>query len=581
MNNDKEHAEMLAEYFTTLFGPDERVHIFPMLAGGKDNFMAHIDDIDEFVGGKRVKYWGYDWDDKNPETNQVQKWMPIIVTKPFCRKASSKSVKIIPHLRELSDVGYDIFFCINPLSCSTRCTQTVRKVSHILLECDNPDISITTQRETLMKYKDVFSAITFSGNKSLHAILQIVPPLWNPHCLNWEQIRYMGPRKKAPEWNEPQRIAQYWIDTLLTDKLPVDIGAANDYTRLSRVPGFPHSKTGKIAQIEYLNPNASYSTRILASEGDWDNDFGANYDNERKTIYLVNSDTNSPNANVTVNVNINSDININIDNINHISLSKDNSITQNPDIRGDRRGREKKREREGPTKTDVMHICLSEGIEVTFLDEIRHYEKLKMNGIESRYIRRTLHPIIYRVANILGWTEYEMIGEWRDIVSINPNNINCTVDVAVYEFMECYRKGKPSGYYLPDCTRLPQLNDFHMKALRKRLKAEGCPRVTGACNIIENVLWESIRELPAKCVDGNLGISSRELQAACRRYKEPFGWMIDRNIIRVTNPSYSAGRATRKYRVNIPLLLYWLGFRNEELAWNLAAGGMLWDELAA
>ncbi len=121
MITDEEHAEMLAEFFTTLFGPDERVHIFPMLAGGVHKFMGQINEIDEFVCGKQVKYWGYDWKDKNPETMNVQKWMPIRVPKPFSRNASSKSVKIIPTLRALSDAGYDLFFCINPLTGNSLC----------------------------------------------------------------------------------------------------------------------------------------------------------------------------------------------------------------------------------------------------------------------------------------------------------------------------------------------------------------------------------------------------------------------------------------------------------------------------
>ncbi len=425
---DEEHAEMLAEFFTTLFGPDERVHIFPMLAGGRDKFMEKINDIDEYVGGKQVKYWGYDWEDNNSETMNIQKWVPIKVTKPFSRKASSKSTKIIPHLRALSDLGYDMFFCINPLSCQNRCQLTVQKASHILLECDAPDIPVENQFELLMKHKDVFASITFSGSKSLHALLQIDPPLWNPNRLKWQQLRYIDKNKKTPDWTEYLEISQYLIDQLAKDGLPVDRPAANDYTRLSRLPGYLNWKTGNLSEIRYLNPKALFSVDCYKSDMAWDNDFGS---------FCMPNDV--PNDVLEADI---LDNDVLFKDIIPISVSGNESENGLSGLRGG--GLVKRKRKVNTATTNVMHIRNPKSQKKTFLDDLKQYDNLKINGIQSRHMRLNLHPIMFRVSRLLGMTEDEMIGEWRNIVSINPCNIGFSVDKAIEDFMKGYQKGKPA-----------------------------------------------------------------------------------------------------------------------------------------
>ena len=145
---DKEHAEMLAEFFTTLFRPDERVWIFPGLKVRKDaELVEKAKSLPEEVAGKKTKYLTI-----NPPKG-IECDEPIWVAKrfldPFQRKASSTDTRVLPKLRRLSELGYNIFFAINPLSCPKRCQKAVRKAAHILLECDDKEVSIEQQMEIL------------------------------------------------------------------------------------------------------------------------------------------------------------------------------------------------------------------------------------------------------------------------------------------------------------------------------------------------------------------------------------------------------------------------------------------------
>lgn len=569
---DKEHAEMLAEFFTTLFRPDERVWIFPGLKVRKDaELVEKAKSLPEEVAGKTTKYLTI-----NPPKG-IECDEPIWVAKrfldPFQRKASSTDTRVLPKLRRLSELGYNIFFAINPLSDSRRCQKTVREAAHILLECDDKKVSIEQQMEILQQYQDSFASITFSGGKSLHALLHFTPTMKNWRCVNWKEARYLEKGETSFEWDQYRKIAHHWIDKLAQDGLKVDTAAAVDCSRVSRVPGFPHSETGKLSDVRFLNPNAGFNYNHFFSDLDWEENYRSMIEGEelkRTTISMSNEAVSKPDSIDQLDTLDNID-NIVIDHTSsQLSLSnKDISLEVSPVV---------VKPESITAKTNVMHM---EGRRESFLDDLSKYERLKKEGIPFRHIRRKLHPVVFKAARILGMPKEEMAAEWLRIVSMNPENIGCSPEEAVEDLIRAYEKGRRCGIYLPDCSILPDLDPIRLKTLSNKLKDEGCRYVHGVCKIIEKVLWNSVRSLPRQCVTGKLGIRATELQAVCRLYTKPFGWMMDKYLVVLTDDLYISGMKTRQYKVNIPLLLHWLGFSTDELNWEKAAKCCPWEGIAA
>lgn len=564
---DQEHADMLAKYFTALFGPEETIHIYPTLTHGMDRLVEQIESVDEVVGSKEIKYQNYDWDKYTLGEPIKWAWFPIRQTKPFSRKASVRHTRLIRHLKALTDVGYDIFFSINPLTGIRRCQKTVRQAYHVLLESDDESMSIDEQLAILKPYSQHFSAITYSGGKSLHALLRIRPEPCNPHRVNWREARDLKDGDTSCDWQEYRDIAQYWIEKLKEDGLNVDGCAAVDCSRVSRVPGFPHSKTGQSSEVLLLNASAEFNYDRFRSQQDWDSNFkplllGASVE---PTIERKEPD-------------------INVNNSKYSSASYNEDLFINKSINSDKSGPNQPIVVSCVSNTAMTNVMHMGNPKRCFLDDLVDFEGLLKNGIPARHTRRGFHPIVFRACRILGMTEDEMIKRWERIISIAPNNIGCTTEEAVADFITEWKKGKAMPIYLPDCTCLPDLDDAHLKTLRQKLTDERCPNAYGACRIIEKVLWDQIRQLPRQCTEGSLGIRSRELQAVSKRYTKPFGWMKQARLVTMTDDNFSfigSRKRTRKYRVNIPLLLCWLGFKSEELTWSKASGESSWDELAA
>jgi len=574
---DKEHAEMLAKFFTTLFGPDERVYIYPTVTRDRDQFAERINDLNEIVGGRQVKYEGHDWD--NTEAGDVPElaWKPIFQTKPFTRKASATGVSLIADLTALSAVGYEIYFSINPLTDRKRCQKTVRQAYHVLLECDEmpPD----DQMEIFGRHKDVFSAITFSGGKSMHALLKLDPPPWNDQRVDWRVARDLGDGDTRCEWAEYDAIAEHWIEKLKAEGLVVDPRAAKDFSRVSRVPGFPHARTGNVAEIKHLNADAAFSLRQFRSQRDWQEDFACVLTSEESNGGIDLEDDDEQ---------LSSDYCDNGDWI-------DDIVSDNGPLRSSGETEMTPLVGNGPkvsigdvdvvvcpvvntATTNVMHFREPRS---SFLDDLETYERLRSEGIPARHERINLHPIMFRAARILAMDRESMAAEWRRIVSLHPESIGCSADYAVADLLREHDKGKRCGIYLPDCTRLPDLDSSRIKALRQRLKQENCLCIHGVYKIIQNVLWDQIRKLPRQCMTGELGIRSRDLQAAYRNYKKPFGWMQDARLVLLTDDLFISGRKTRSYWVNIPLVLYWLGFKTGDLTWSKVSASCSWEEIAA
>jgi hypothetical protein len=173
-----------------------------------------------------------------------------------------------------------------------------------------------------------------------------------------------------------------------------------------------------------------------------------------------------------------------------------------------------------------------------------------------------------------------MAEEWRTIVAMKPENIGVTPDEAVKQLLDHYEaKKKDCRLSLPNTLALPIDPSARLAHLIEAVKGLGCPVAKDVANIIAKVLWRYVRELPIQCRQGEVGAKARDFLKVCNRgqYKPALAWMAEQNILRVTDPNYINSRKTRRYFVNIPLILHLLGFRSEELDWSQGQGWSVGD----
>jgi hypothetical protein len=171
-----------------------------------------------------------------------------------------------------------------------------------------------------------------------------------------------------------------------------------------------------------------------------------------------------------------------------------------------------------------------------------------------------------------------MAEEWRTIVAMKPENIGVTPDEAVKQLLDHYEaKKKDSRLTLPNTLALPVDPTPRLAHLTEAVKGLGCPVAKDVGHIIAKVLWRYVRELPVQCGRGEVGVKARDCHEVCNRgqYQPALAWMAEQHILRVTDPNYINSRKTRRYFVNIPLILYLMGFKAAELDWSQ---GQSWSD---
>lgn len=551
---EKEHAALLKSFFTSLFDPESDVYIFPSLPDEKrEYYQSNLDEFPMELHGKALR----------------KLFDPFKVLDPFKRKASSTDSRLIAKLNDFVALGYDIYFLSNPLTCAKRCQKTVFEARHIVLEADSGDIE--EQKHILMKYQDYFSAMLFSGNRSIHAYAKISPAIPNYSCVGWKDSRYLKDNTSCP-LPEYRELADFWINELHAQGLEADTSTARDFSRLSRVPGFKNSKSGKEAEVLFLNPKP-FSTQSLYHERIWGNEIAPMVWEDDVSICMPSTDTVPFPQSDSI---MESDIIMGISNsipatrMSRISSLSSYSIQDNyinpPSISNNAQGEKKEKGR--TAKTNVIHRD-------TFLTHLSQYATLKIEGIPHRGVRSKLHVSMFVAARILGWDRTRLEQEWLSITSMNPDNIRMSPENAVIDLIRQYETGKNASdtISLPNTLSLPEHALLKREHLLAALNAWGCrkeDRPHDVANIILQVLWKAVRTLPVQCMRGKTGIRSLEVQRACSRkvYLPAMNWMKEANIVKVTDDHYEIGRKTRRYFVNIPLILFLLGFRTEELDWS-------------
>lgn len=557
---EKEHAELLKRFFSSLFAPEDDVYIFPFLSDEKrEYFQSNLDELPMDLHKKKLR----------------KLFDPFRLIDPFKRKASSTDIRLIAKLNDFVSLGYDIFFAVNPLTCSKHCQKTVFEARHIVLEADSGDIE--EQKRILQNYQQYFSAMIFSGNRSIHAYAKIAPAIPNYSRVFRNEAFYLKAGNKSCALPEYKELANFWINELKAHGLDPDTRTSFDFSRFSRVPGFKNSKSGKESEVLFLNPKP-LSTQSLHRERIWQTEIAPLVWEDDVSIYSPLTDTDSIPQSDSI---MESDTFMGISNI-PSSTSLDGSIDSNSSfsildpildsptdttsIPKKYMGRKKGRGR--TAKTNVIHPD-------TFLTHLSQYATLKREGIPQKGVRNNLHVSMFVTARILGWGKGRLEKEWLSITSMKPDNIRMSPEDAVIDLIRHYEKGQTitNKITLPNTLSLPEDPFLRRDCLLAALNGWGCrkeDRPNDVANIILRVLWKAMRTLPVQCMQGKTGIRALEVQRVCARkvYRPAMNWLEDSNILKVTDDRYEIGRKTRRYFVNIPLILYLMGFKEAELDWS-------------
>lgn len=533
------HAEMLKEFFSILFSPDEKVLMVPGL--NKDLFKALCADLGDWpkeVGGRETTYY-------DKETRSIQ---PRRYLNPFSRSPASASTRNLTALHEINRQGYDIFFAINPMSCRRRCQKTVTMAKHVLIESDKNDIN--AQLRFLKEHDANIVSAVHSGGKSIHSLVRIAPPRWHMGRVCWREASRLGRGDTKATWPEYRLMGDHWIAEAHEHGVEIDTAAAHDHARVSRVPGFLHSKTGRGAEVVLLNPSASW---------DWK-------DSMRSSILSIYE---------------------NQDNDDSFSLlnPKTESFCELGETYKDL---EETRENREPATKHVVRDPEKHGRSKppkdSFLDLLDNFETLRQNGLPGRHVRRSMHRALFETARVFKWTETRMAEEWARVIQRNPAATVETVEGAVEDMLRAFKATDEIGIYLPNLTRLPEINEDNIGTLRNRLDGLGCKETGKALRIIAKVIFPLLKTSTGKCAMRAVRIKSVALRNAAnsreryRGHKEVWQWMQSSNIVKCTKFKYAPGKASRLYLINIPIILWLLGFTTEELVWDAVARNM-WPEL--
>ena len=415
------------------------------------------------------------------------------------RNINGLNIKQLLTLWQYAALGYNVFYSINPISCSIKSKHTVKYISHILIESDTD--SIETQQAFADSHIDIIKASYTSGNKSIHTIVALDEVLFNKY-LGYKQYAELNRLKRLPSiQNKTYDIIVQYIRSVFTD-INADPKTLNNYACYSRLPTFPHPHTGKIATINIINPDASLFISKCIS-----------------TIKL--------NMHISMQ---NNDL--------HASIPP---TIANTDI-------EKHKEYSINNVTNVGRTSLFE----YWID----YKRINTYGLPEVGTRLKASIAFHKVGQMLG---RDMSQEWRAV--LERGNIRCSIE----DGMKSYLQLEPTRIFIPDMSAI-DINKATVGAMQwdvfvdyKDVRKEN---LYGVCrHILEKVI-----EMPLQAERGQLGLYSINIKNACvdQKYKSVMRWLEANNICKMKT-DYAAKKQTRKYWVNIPLLLVFMGYADMQI----------------
>ena len=530
------HTQMHDDFFGTLFDRDDLVLVVAGLGDEKHEALCEcLGDWPEEVGGRKTTYF-----DKDLGRNQ-----PFHFLKPFIVSQASIATRDLAALHEINRQGYDIYFAINPVSCGRRCQKTVTLARHILIESDKNDID--AQLRFLKEHEDNIVSAVHSGGKSVHCLVRVVPPRPNPGVVGAGTAFRLRKGATRATWAEYRQMAAYWREEALKWGVVTDPLCVSDYARVSRVPGVAHAGTGRRAEIIRLNPSASW---------DWRSCTSAPRAIPVASVSPGSVRTDPPNRDDS------------------FSFSPPNP--ENPTAVEPSGGTA-----EDTTATKCVVRAPSKGAasstpQRSFLDHIADFERLRRDGLPGRHVRREMHRALFEATRVFKWDETRMAKEWAAVIRRNPSSTPEPPESAVEDMLRAFHATARIGIYLPDISRLPDLDDRHVAEMLNRLDRLGCAETAKAARIISRVLVPLVRTRPGRCVIGTVRIPSEALRKAAncrgpyRGHAEVWRWMQEIKLIKCVKRGYRRGFASRLYRINIPMLVWLCGFKTNDLIWDMA-----------
>jgi hypothetical protein len=509
-----DHAlKQLREFLSALFRKDERIHFFPVL---RQEFVTRYTDDDAFP--ERLHRHRLVHPKLDKKTGLVHR-VPLRGPSPFSTTLASKQFdSVVRRLRDLNDLHYDIYTCANPLAFSKRCQKTVLGVRWLLLESD--EMPKAEQYAFLDRHRRHVQVAVDSGRRSVQMLVPI-RPIRNPHCLRsrfdliWMLKEEEDTTVELPAFDE---IASHVEELARNEGFIADTGPLHNFAGLVRCPGFAHPLTGNMATLVHLKERdgkIEQTEEVAADAGQWD----------------------------------------------QVAVEVEVAVESVPAVE------------EPSPQSSAGATMLSGGNpeKPTFLDDLETFERLKIEGIPARHQRIRLHHVLFTAARLWRWSAAQLQEHWRQIVSIHPANIGCSVEEAVADVRRHWQEAGQFQFRLPNTATLPpQLEAHEIELARQRLEAMGCTDSVSAARIVGLVCYPKIRECPQACQRGTVAIRSQQLQAVSvgKRYRPPLEWLKHNNLLVTTDRHYRPGQRSRLFFVNAPLVLWLLGFRTCDLVWK-------------
>ena len=542
------HAELLTKFFGILFDPEDIVLLVAGLGDEKHKALCEsLGDWPKEIGGRKTTYFDKDLD-------RIQ---PRAFLNPFIVSQTAVAAGDLAALHQINRQGYGIFFAINPMSCGRRCQKAVTMARHILIESDKNDID--AQLRFFEEYEANIVSAVHSGGKSLHCLVRISPPRPHPGVVGaWTAFHLPKGATKA-SWAEYRQLGDCWIAEAEKHGIEIDAAAAHDHSRVSRVPGFLHGKTGRVAEVFKMNPSASWDWRV-SSPASGVPPVASVFQEVFREVSQNGSDS--------------------------FSLS-----SLKPKARPFPEPSEERKELLDTAMTNIVrtfvHTDSNPSSRNSFLDSIDAFENLRKNGLPSRHVRRKMHKYLFETARVFGWTKFRMAKEWARVIRKNLQATIETTKSALKDMLRAWNATDEIGIYLPDLAKLPELDKTKMGVMESRFVGMGCKEPLKAARIVARVILPLVKRLPRQCLQGTVGISSRELRNAAhirghsRAYKDLWRWMqsVEIKIATCKNNKFVPLGRTRKYGINIPMVLWLCGFHADELDWA-PVDRNIWPELS-
>jgi hypothetical protein len=499
-------------------------------------FKAPLPDEEKFppltICGKPVTYYK----DKSQLTMRIPMKLHI---GPRTEKQLAHNREVVEALNLLNGYGYDIYFGVHPSTCPLEGKMGTCPGTYVFpIEFDN--LSLKEQEAVMQPLGDSLVAKIFTGNKSIHWYLRFheFPEYMQRRVLidiqvneskakmvlrqtngKYDPFVHPGYRSDFIEWREMVERVYGMFGEGECSPDPT-LKALNS---LLRLPTFRHGKTGKPAEV--LEQRDWHQARDLA------------------------------------------------DNPIALSMIKPTSITPVGSVLpfnlADETGAEADQVSESEDEeVDFPEFSAESSSESTSTEKPNHMEtlgryfELRKNGIDKPGMRDETNRLLARAHKVLALNVEEAVRDYSQILVIK-NVSGLTNEEAKESYRRLYSVFRFTPYY-PMVQSLNLSCGLKVARVRVRLMGHGLPRPTHRLLIY---LWETVQKNPMAAIHGDLSLQSRRMKAITTDYAVRLKWLTEVGVVKCTDESYNDHK-TRRYLINVILLMFMLGFEDGEMVWG-------------